>query len=271
MGMKGGRCRSLTGRPHPARPESLTGRPISRQTGPNPSAVPMPRVLVVDNYDCFTWNLVHLIGPLGARRSRCVRNDETDRARRSSRDGAGRDRPVARSLHARTRPASASTSSATPAERIPILGVCLGHQAIGQAFGGEVVRAPRADARQGLDDPHDGRGVFRGINGPIPGDALPLARRRRATPARPSSRSTAETDDGLIMGAVAPDLPVHGVQFHPESIASEHGAHDRAQLPRPRRGVEPRSGADPFRPRRALNRHGRPSSPTSPRSRPAPR
>jgi anthranilate synthase component II len=106
--------------------------------------------------------------------------------------------------------------------RLPLLGVCLGHQAIGQAFGGRVVRAD-AIMHGKLDQvTHDGTGVFRGPPLALRGDALPQPRGRAGEPAR-YARVTAEVADGTIMGLAHRDLPIHGVQFHPESIASEHG------------------------------------------------
>jgi anthranilate synthase component II len=105
---------------------------------------------------------------------------------------------------------------------IPILGVCLGHQAIGQAFGGEVVRAPAPVHGKLSEMRHQGEGVFRGINGPFKATRYhSLVVERGSLPETLSV--TAETDDGLIMGLSHKTLPVHGVQFHPESIASEHG------------------------------------------------
>jgi anthranilate synthase component 2 len=105
---------------------------------------------------------------------------------------------------------------------IPILGVCLGHQAIGQAFGGEVVRAPVPVHGKLSEMRHQGDGVFRGINGPFKATRYhSLVVERGSLPETLSV--TAETDDGLIMGLSHKTRPVHGVQFHPESIASEHG------------------------------------------------
>ena len=110
------------------------------------------------------------------------------------------------------REASAST---------PILGVCLGHQAIGQVFGGQVVRAP-APMHGKVSRISHKRGASFAVSTALSGDALPLAD-RRAQDAPPDARSHAESDDGLIMAVAHRDLPVHGVQFHPESIPSEHG------------------------------------------------
>ena len=104
----------------------------------------------------------------------------------------------------------------------PILGVCLGHQAIGQAFGGDVIRAPAPMHGKVSRVSHRSRGLFRGVNGPFQATRYHSLIIRRET-APPELEITAETDDGLIMAVQHRDLPVHGVQFHPESIASEHG------------------------------------------------
>jgi anthranilate synthase component 2 len=108
------------------------------------------------------------------------------------------------------------------APNVPILGVCLGHQAIGQAFGGHVVRAPQPVHGKLSEVRHGGEGVFRGINGPFQATRYhSLVVERDTVPAE--LVVTAETADGLVMGLSHRSLPVHGVQFHPESIASEHG------------------------------------------------
>ena len=179
----------------------------------------MPRVLVVDNYDSFTWNLVHLIGPL-VRSIEVVRNDET------TTDAILALEPDAVVL---------SPGPCTPdeagicldlarraGERIPMLGVCLGHQAIGQAFGGDIVRAPVPMHGKVSEIRHEGGAVFRGINGPFPATRYhSLVVARDTCPAELTI--TAETADGIIMGLSHRTLPVHGVQFHPESILSDHG------------------------------------------------
>jgi anthranilate synthase component 2 len=108
------------------------------------------------------------------------------------------------------------------AATIPILGVCLGHQAIGDAFGGKVVRAPQPVHGKLSEIRHNGSGVFRGINAPFMATRYhSLAVERCSLPG--SLTVTAEADDGVVMGLAHARLPVHGVQFHPESIASEHG------------------------------------------------
>ena len=108
------------------------------------------------------------------------------------------------------------------APKIPILGVCLGHQAIGQAFGGAVVRAPVPVHGKLSEVTHEGQGIFRGINGPFRATRYHSLVVERAS--MPDELAvTAETGDRLVMGLAHTKLPVHGVQFHPESIASEHG------------------------------------------------
>jgi anthranilate synthase component 2 len=107
------------------------------------------------------------------------------------------------------------------APSIPILGVCLGHQAIGQAFGGKVVRATPVHGKVS-DIKHTGTGVFRGINGPLKATRYHSLVVERASMPR-ELIVNAETDDHLVMGLMHTSLPIHGVQFHPESIASEHG------------------------------------------------
>ncbi|MDE2375453.1 MAG: aminodeoxychorismate/anthranilate synthase component II, partial [Hyphomicrobiales bacterium] len=106
--------------------------------------------------------------------------------------------------------------------KIPVLGVCLGHQAIGDAFGGTIVRAPVPVHGKLSAIRHNGTGVFRGINAPFQATRYhSLVVDRASLPAALSV--TAETDDGLVMGLTHKELPLHGLQFHPESIASEHG------------------------------------------------
>ena len=179
----------------------------------------MARVLVVDNYDSFTWNLVHLIGPL-VRSVEVVRNDETtidailalnpDAIVLSPGPCTPKDAGICLDLVERAGP------------RVPMLGVCLGHQTIGQAFGGDVVRAPVPMHGKVSEIRHEGRAVFRGINGPFPATRYhSLVVARDSCPAELAV--TAQTADGLIMGLSHQTFPVHGVQFHPESILSDHG------------------------------------------------
>ena len=176
-------------------------------------------VVLIDNYDSFTFNLVHYLGGLGAEVT-VHRNDKI---------------AVADVLAQNPDAIVLSPGPCTPNEAgicldlieraapsIPILGVCLGHQAIGQAFGGAVVRAPSPVHGKLSDVRHQGAGVFRGINGPFKATRYhSLVVERDSMPE--TLDVTAETDDRLVMGLSHKTLPVHGVQFHPESIASEHG------------------------------------------------
>jgi len=176
-------------------------------------------ILLIDNYDSFTFNLVHYLGGLGADVV-VHRNDKIGVAEAVTSD------PDAIVLS--PGPCTPSEAGicldliARAAPSIPILGVCLGHQAIGQAFGGQVVRAPVPVHGKLSDIHHAGAGVFRGINGSFKATRYhSLVVERANLPA--DLTATAETDDHLIMGLQHRSYPVHGVQFHPESIASEHG------------------------------------------------
>ena len=179
----------------------------------------MPNVTLIDNYDSFTFNLVHYLGALGADVS-VWRNDEIS---------------VADVLAAKPDAIVLSPGPCTPNEAgicldlvraasasTPLLGVCLGHQAIGQAFGGDIVRASAPMHGKLSRIAHNATGVFRGINGPFQATRYHSLLIERST-APPELEITAETDDGAIMGVAHRTLPVHGVQFHPESILSEHG------------------------------------------------
>ncbi len=180
---------------------------------------PLPKVLVLDNYDSFTWNLVHLIGPL-AGTIEVRRNDEItvedvltmapDAIVVSPGPCTPNEAGISLDLVRRVSP------------EIPTLGVCLGLQAIGQAFGGEVVRAPRPMHGKVDEIRHASRTLFRGINGPFRATRYhSLVVERTTCP--DVLEITAETGDGLVMALSHRDLPIHGVQFHPESIMSEHG------------------------------------------------
>jgi anthranilate synthase component 2 len=176
-------------------------------------------ILLVDNYDSFTWNLVHYLGGLGAEVE--VRRNDTLTV-----DEAMALRPEAIVISpgpcTPTEAGICCDLIARAAEEIPVFGVCLGHQAIGQVFGGDVIRAPLPMHGKLSDVRHQGEAVFRGINGPFKATRYhSLIVKRDTLPA--NLKVTAETDDGLIMGLSHRELPVHGVQFHPESIASEHG------------------------------------------------
>ena len=176
-------------------------------------------VLVIDNYDSFTYNLVHFLGELGAKVD-VRRNDKI------SVDAVLTMRPEAIVL---------SPGPCTPNEAgicleliekagadIPILGVCLGHQAIGQAYGGRVIRAPALMHGKLSTIRHKGLGIFEGLPKSFAATRYhSLIVERKSLPA--CLEITAETDDGLIMGLRHRTHRVHGVQFHPESIASEQG------------------------------------------------
>jgi len=176
-------------------------------------------ILVIDNYDSFTWNLVQYLGELGAE-VRVVRNDEVELADIAALRPAG--------LVLSPGPCTPNEAGVTLAAirefagKVPILGVCLGHQAIGQAFGGEVVHAGKVMHGKISSISHDGRGVFRGVPNPFAATRYhSLAVRRERLPA--CLEVTAQSDDGEIMGVRHRSLAVEGVQFHPESILSEHG------------------------------------------------
>ena len=176
-------------------------------------------LLMIDNYDSFTYNLVQYLGELGED-VKVARNDEL------SVDEVERLRPQRVVL---------SPGPCTPNEagisleligrlagRVPILGVCLGHQAIGQAFGGRVVHAKTLMHGKTSLIHHTGAGVFRGLPAPYTATRYhSLAIERDSCP--PELEVTAWTDDGEIMGVRHRTLPVEGVQFHPESILTEHG------------------------------------------------
>ena len=176
-------------------------------------------ILLIDNYDSFTFNLVHYLGELGAECD--VRRNDT----LSPQDAMALE-PEAIVLS----PGPCSPNEAgiccdlirAAAGRIPVFGVCLGHQAIGQVFGAEVVRAPTPMHGKVSAVGHDGSGVFEGLPSPF------AATRYHSLTVRPETLpaalvATAHTDDGVVMGLRHRDFPIHGVQFHPESIASEHG------------------------------------------------
>jgi anthranilate synthase component 2 len=176
-------------------------------------------IVLIDNYDSFTFNLVHYLGSLGAdvvvHRNDKISVDEVM--------GAAPDAIVLSPGPCTPNEAGICLDLIEKASAtIPILGVCLGHQAIGQAFGGKVVRAPTPMHGKLSDVSHQGTGVFRGINGSFKATRYHSLTVDRVT--IPSNLSvTAETDDRVVMGLAHTQLPVHGVQFHPESIASEHG------------------------------------------------
>jgi anthranilate synthase component 2 len=179
----------------------------------------MTRVLVIDNYDSFTWNLVHLIAPL-ATEVEVVRNDAiTPEAIRKSPPDA-----IVLSPGPRTPNEAGACLDIvrTVSGEIPTFGVCLGLQTIGQVFGGAIVRAPVPMHGKVSEVEHRGDTIFRGLNGPFHATRYhSLVVERDTCPT--DLEVTAETADGLIMGLSHRILPIHGVQFHPESILSEHG------------------------------------------------
>ncbi|MCB1915638.1 MAG: aminodeoxychorismate/anthranilate synthase component II [Rhodocyclaceae bacterium] len=176
-------------------------------------------LLMIDNYDSFTYNLVQYFGELGAR-VRVVRNDALpiDQI-----EALAPDQLVI--SPGPCTPAEAGVSVAAIrrfAGRIPVLGVCLGHQAIGVAFGGKVVHAKRLMHGKVSPVHHTGEGVFRGLPDPVTCTRYhSLAVARESLP--DCLEVTAWTEDGEIMGLRHREMPIEGVQFHPESILTEHG------------------------------------------------
>jgi anthranilate synthase component II len=176
-------------------------------------------ILVIDNYDSFTFNLVHFLGDVGGR-CEVWRNDAIT---------------VSDALARAPEAIVLSPGPCTPTEagicvdliraaagRVPILGVCLGHQAVGQAFGGSVVRAPAPMHGKVSRIFHAGTDILAGLPSPFSATRYhSLIVDRASLP--PALVSTAWTEDGLVMAVRHRDLPIFGVQFHPESIASEHG------------------------------------------------
>lgn len=181
--------------------------------------MPAPRVVVVDNYDSFVYNLVQYLGELGAV-PHVVRNDETTA---DSLLDASPDAIVVSPGPGRPEDAGITCDViAKAAGRVPVLGVCLGHQAIGHVFGARIVRAPELRHGKTSHVTHDARGVFAGLNSPvevtryhslvIDADSLPE-----------SLAVTARAADGTIMGVRHRSHAIEGVQFHPESILTQHG------------------------------------------------
>ncbi|MGQ9731109.1 MAG: anthranilate synthase component II [Candidatus Zipacnadales bacterium] len=176
------------------------------------------KVLLIDNYDSFVYNLVQYLGELGAEPI-VFRNDAIT---------------VAEIIDHKPTQIIISPGPCTPLEagvsndvirelggRIPILGVCLGHQCIGHVYGGKVVRVPPVHGKTSLIY-HDGKRIFKEVPSPIRATRYhSLIIERDTMPA--SLEITAETEDGLVMGVRHRELPVEGVQFHPEAILTEHG------------------------------------------------
>ncbi len=177
-------------------------------------------ITLIDNYDSFTYNLVHFMGELGAG-VKVYRNDVV------SVDEILSEKPAGIVLS----PGPCTPDKAgicldmvksAAAQNVPLFGVCLGHQSIGQAFGGTIVRAD--ELMHGKTSPmlHTGQGVFKELPSPF------TATRYHSLTVDPATvpdclEVTARTEDGIIMGLQHKELPLHGVQFHPESIASEYG------------------------------------------------
>jgi len=179
----------------------------------------MANITLIDNYDSFTYNLVHYLGELGSKVT-VHRNDAIS---------------VKELLSQKPKAVVLSPGPCTPNEagitvklikeapvKLPILGVCLGHQSIGQAFGGKVIRAPQLMHGKMSKITHEGEGIFKDLPSPF------VATRYHSLIVEEKSlpeclKITARTKDGLIMGMEHIERPIHGVQFHPESIASEYG------------------------------------------------
>jgi anthranilate synthase component 2 len=180
-----------------------------------------PRVLVIDNYDSFVYNLVQYLGELGAE-PLVHRHDELGLD-----EIAALDPDAVLISPGPGRPEDAGLSNRVIehfAGRRPVLGVCLGHQCIGQVYGGEVVRAPEIMHGKTSLIRHDGTGVFAGLPQPFEATRYhSLVVERSSVP--PELEITAWTDDGTVMGLRHRTLPVEGVQFHPESILTGSG-HD---------------------------------------------
>ena len=176
-------------------------------------------LVIIDNYDSFTYNLVHFLGELGA--DSCVfRNDAITVTEVLALKPAG--------IVLSPGPCNPDRAGIClelvkkAAGSFPILGVCLGHQSIGQAFGGQIVRAPQLMHGKLSIIKHNGAGLFEGLPPAF------KATRYHSLTVDPGSlpdclQVTAETEDGVVMGVTHREYPIHGVQFHPESIASENG------------------------------------------------
>lgn len=176
-------------------------------------------LVIIDNYDSFTYNLVHFLGELGAE-SRVFRNDATTPEEVLALKPAG--------IVLSPGPCDPDRAGicldmvAKAAGAVPLLGVCLGHQSIGQAFGGRIGRAPNIMHGKLSVIRNDGTGIFEGLPAEFQATRYhSLVIERETMP--DCLQVTAETADGVVMGIAHREHPIHGVQFHPESIASEHG------------------------------------------------
>jgi anthranilate synthase component 2 len=199
-------------------------------------------LLMIDNYDSFTWNLVQYFGELGAD-MRVVRNDEIDLA--------GIEAMAPSHIVISPGPCTPNEAGISVAAikhfagRIPLLGVCLGHQAIGAAFGGRIIRAKRVMHGKISAIHHAGQGVFRGLANPFNATRYhSLVIEQESLPDCLEVTAWTENPDGSIeeiMGVRHRSLPIEGVQFHPESILTEHGHQLLANF------LEPGSGAAALR------------------------
>jgi anthranilate synthase/aminodeoxychorismate synthase-like glutamine amidotransferase len=184
------------------------------------------RVLVIDNYDSFVYNLVQYLGELGAepvvyRHDALSIHDLVALEPQAVLVSPGPGDPG-------THPEDAGVSNDAirvfGSSGVPVLGVCLGHQCIGKLFGGEIVRAPQVMHGKTSQIAHDGNGVFRDVPSPFTATRYhSLVVDRDSVPE--CLEVSAESEDGLVMGLRHRDLPIEGVQFHPESILTEHGHH----------------------------------------------
>ena len=179
-----------------------------------------PLAILIDNYDSFTWNLAHLLDTAGAR-VEVVRNDEVTAGQVIAAAPAcvvispGPCAPAEAGI-------SMATVTACAAAGVPLLGICLGHQAIGAAFGADIIAAPRPVHGTAFPVTHDGAGVFRGLPSPFQATRYHSLIVDEAT--LPSSLLVTARTDGVPMALRHASCPVEGVQFHPESILTAHGA-----------------------------------------------
>jgi anthranilate synthase component 2 len=191
---------------------------------------PAIRLLMIDNYDSFTYNLVQYFGELGAEVV-TVRNDAYSVEQCLSGHIPGLNDQAPDAIVVSPGPCSPTEAGVSVAliqavaamiKPMPLLGVCLGHQSIGQAFGGQIVRAKTIMHGKTSAVSHTNQSVFEGLPNPYTVIRYhSLAIDRQSLP--DSLQVTAQTDDGEIMGVMHKTLPIHGVQFHPESILTEHG------------------------------------------------
>jgi anthranilate synthase/aminodeoxychorismate synthase-like glutamine amidotransferase len=187
------------------------------------SAEPAPRIVLIDNYDSFVYNLYQALGELTGVEARVVRNDRT------SVEAIAAERPT----HLIISPGPGNPEDPvwfgicrelilTLGRTVPLLGVCLGHQGIGAAFGGRVVRAPKVMHGKTSRIRHEGEGLFEGLESPL--EVMRYHSLMIDPGTLPASlRVTASNEEGLIMGVAHREHPIVGVQFHPESIGTRSG------------------------------------------------